>query len=382
VAQPGAKADCSIRVYTSEGKLVKSIPVDIVIRDIAWLPDSSGLLFVGAEKSTGLRRQIWFQPYPEGQPFKITNDLSQYWSLSVTADGKSFITTQQRPSATIYVGSSPSILNNKIPWNLTPISNEEATGYNLSWMASGKLLQQDSAFRTYMTAADGNSRVRLLENNSLVYVPRSCGAGDLVIVATVSENNTVNLWRLNVATGELKQLTFGNVEEQSSCTPDGKWVVYLGYSATDNLGHIFKLSTDGGEPVELARGNVDAPSVSPDGSTLAYRRAEGQGPTAKTKFVVQGLEGGAPVQELDAVSDANAVGWTPDGRALTYLHVTGSAGHLFMQLLAGGAPVQLTHFDTEPSNVVAYAWSRDGKKIAITRARFNDADVVMFSGFK
>ena len=32
--------------------------------------------------------------------------------------------------------------------------------------------------------------------------------------------------------------------------------------------------------------------------------------------------------------------------------------------------------------IVAYAWSHDGKKIAITRARFNDTDVVMFSGFR
>ena len=28
------------------------------------------------------------------------------------------------------------------------------------------------------------------------------------------------------------------------------------------------------------------------------------------------------------------------------------------------------------------AWSRDWKKIAITRARYNDTDVVMFSGFR
>ena len=37
------------------------------------------------------------------------------------------------------------------------------------------------------------------------------------------------------------------------------------------------------------------------------------------------------------------------------------------------------HFDDEPSAIVAYAWSRDGKKIAITRARFYDSDVVLFT---
>jgi len=35
-----------------------------------------------------------------------------------------------------------------------------------------------------------------------------------------------------------------------------------------------------------------------------------------------------------------------------------------------------------PPNLVAYASTGDGKKIAITRARRNATDVVMFSGFR
>jgi hypothetical protein len=31
--------------------------------------------------------------------------------------------------------------------------------------------------------------------------------------------------------------------------------------------------------------------------------------------------------------------------------------------------------------VPAYAWSRDGKKFAVTGAHYNDTDVVLFSGF-
>jgi hypothetical protein len=53
-----------------------------------------------------------------------------------------------------------------------------------------------------------------------------------------------------------------------------------------------------------------------------------------------------------------------------------------MKPRAGGTAVQLTHFDSEPAVVAAYAWSRDGKKLAVTRARYNDTDVVMFTGFR
>ena len=383
VIELGGKALGTIRVLTPEGKPVKSFPLNMLVLTVAWLPDGSGLLFVGAEKSAGLRRQVWFQPYPAGEAFRVTNDLNQYSSLSVTADGKSFVTTQEHPSSAIYAGDSPSVLNDKIEWKLAAISSEQTAGYQgLSWMGSGKLLQEDRAFRIYMTGADGSGQVRLLENTPLAVNPTGCGPGDTIIVQVVSEKNTVNLWRLNAATSEFKQLTFGKAERAPSCTPDGKWVVYEGNTASDNVGHIFKMPVDGGTAVELAHGNLDSPSISPDGSFVAYVRYEGQGAGAKSKLIVQKLEGGAPVEELDEPSYDGNLGWTPDGRGLSYLHTVGSARHLYMQPLGGGPPIQLTHFTDEPSAIVGYDWSRDGKKIALTRARYSDTDVVMFSGFR
>jgi Tol biopolymer transport system component len=234
-----------------------------------------------------------------------------------------------------------------------------------------------------MTGSNGANRVRLLENDDVVFDPNACGSGDIVVVGRVTENNLPNLWRLNTVSGELKQLTFGKDEEKGSCTPDGKWVVYNGPSS-DGVGHIFKISIDGGTPVELARGTRFDPPVSPDGRLIAYERTVGQGASAKSKIVVQSLEDGAILNEIEADPvKFHHLGWTPDSHALTYVqNTTGSTQNLYMQPVAGGAPVQLTHFDSEPGVVAAYAWSRDGRKLAITRARYNDTDVVMFSGFK
>ena len=381
----GKNTLASILVLNPEGKLIKSFPLPMLVDSLAWLPDSSGLFFIGEEKSTGFRSQVWFQPYPAGEPFKISNDLNQYYTLSVTADGKSFVTTQQRQQATIYVGDSPAVLNDKIDWKLNPISTEQATGYSLSWTAAGKLLQKDSANHAYLTGADGSNRVHLLQNDPLVESVTACGPNDMVVLPILSEDNAQQLWRLNVATGALKHLSFGKLEFSPSCTPDGKWAVYQAFVASDNVVHIFKVSTEGGTPVELARGNVFFPAVSPDGALVAYGRTDGQGAAAKSKLVIQKLDGGAIVQEIAEPSTYSffLLGWIPDGHALTYVHnTTGNSQNVYMQPLAGGAPVQLTHFDSEPAVVAAYAWSRDGKKFAITRARYNDTDVVMFSGFR
>jgi Tol biopolymer transport system component len=181
----------------------------------------------------------------------------------------------------------------------------------------------------------------------------------------------------------LKQLTFGNDEEKGSCTPDGKWMVYNGTLPTDAVRRVFKVSTDGGAPVELASGTVFNPPVSPDGKLIAYAKIEGQGASAKSKIVIQSTDGGTPLQQIELPADFQQLGWTPDGRALTYVHnTTGSTQNVYAQSLSGGPPLQLTHFNSEPGFVAAYAWSRDGKKFAITRARYNDTDVVLFSGFK
>ena len=68
--------------------------------------------------------------------------------------------------------------------------------------------------------------------------------------------------------------------------------------------------------------------------------------------------------------------WAPDGRALLLDKKTGAGSNLFYQPLDGSKPTQLTHFDTEPLWISAYALSPDGKQIAITRARVNNSDVV------
>ena len=383
----------SIAVLTPEGKLVKAFHLPLSVGDVAWAPDLSGLFFTGEGKSTGMHAQIYFQPYPTGPPFKISNDLDFYSNVSVTADGESLVTAQIHRAATIYVADSPATLNDKIDWRLAPISNQQATGYNISWTPGGKLLQQDETYHVYETAADGTGRVDLLGSDEIALGPTSCGSDDVVVLTRILDNHRASVWRLNVVTGELKRLTFGRADQFPSCTPDGQWVVYQGLLASDSVGHILKVSVDGGAPVELARGDVFNPAVSPDGKLVVYTRGDGQGGSKTHKWVVQKLEGGPLVSDPVAATNNEegwetdqgwkTLGWTPDGRAFTYVgNTTGSTQNVYMQPLDGSPAVQLTHFNSEPACVVGYGWSRDGKKFAVTRYRNNNSDVVMFSNFR
>jgi eukaryotic-like serine/threonine-protein kinase len=374
----------SVLVLTPEGKLIKELPLPptMAITSLAWLPDSSGIFLVGNERTTRYRSQIYFQPFPSGQLLRVTNDLDGYDSPSLPSDGKSLVATQQRRMSTIFVGDVPRILNEKADWKWRQVSSESGAGEHVSWSGNGKLLEVDSSYHAFVSASDGTNRIRLFDEDEIVTIPMGCGPADTVVVSKDSGAGPGLLWRMNISTGESKQLTFGLSEFVSDCTPDGKWVVYIAPSPDDSSLHLFKLSIEGGTPSELVRGTIWSLKVSPDGKYAAFLRLDGQGQNAKAKFVLQELSGNLPQIEIPAPPYSDYLGWTPDGRALTFLRLEGTAQNLYMQPLSGGNPILLLHFDDEPTFIKSYRFSADGKKIALTRSRFNDTDVVMFSGFR
>jgi eukaryotic-like serine/threonine-protein kinase len=375
----------AIRVFAATGELIKMIHMPFEARAVSWLSDGSGILFIGAEKSTAYIPQIWFQPYPSGEISRITNDLGYYQFLDASADGKTLITNQRRVSSTVYVGDSPASLRPGIKWNLKPISTEQTAGHQmLSWTSSGRLAQLDMWNHFDLTSATGANRIRLLGNDPTVWEATGCGAGDQLAITRVSDKDETNIWKFNPGTSELRQITTGRFNASPSCTPDGNWVIYERLLQPDEFNEILKVPTDGGTPVKLAIGAVYLPphAVSPDGQSFVYFRWQGEGKQRKLLFVIQKLAINSPPEGIEAAGWATHVGWTPDGTALSILQdEDDGTNSLWIKRLSGGPPERLMHFDSEPSRIVAYAWSHDGRKIAITRAVLYDTDVVQFSGF-
>jgi Tol biopolymer transport system component len=371
-------------ILGSDGKIERTLqPLHIAV-DVAWIPDGSGLFLVGlAKKNDPL--QIWFQPYPSGPVTKVSNDLESYSGISVAADGNVLVTSRYYIDSAIYVGDVPHELSDKIDWKLTAISNEQTAGTNgLSWTKSGKLLQLDGVNRLFITDAQGGERTQLADENQGLLEVAACENSDWVLESRMAADQTASVWKLNAATGETAQLTNAKLAGSLSCTPDGKSFVYEDYGAPA----IYKMAMDAGSPKEVAKGTVYCPAISPDGKSLAYIKVEGQGANLKASFVVSSLEGGQALKEivmppdLQSLNSSPELGWAPDGKGLTWLSTIKNAQHVMMQPLAGGPPIQLTHFETEPALITNYAWSKDGKKLAITRQKYNARDIMMFTGYR
>ena len=73
------------------------------------------------------------------------------------------------------------------------------------------------------------------------------------------------------------------------------------------------------------------------------------------------------------------VRWTPDGRAIAYVAV-GTPANLWARPFDGQPPHQLTHF-SDDRGIIDFAWSRDGKRLAISRATVTN-DIVLFKGLR
>jgi serine/threonine protein kinase/Tol biopolymer transport system component len=371
-------------ILGSDGKIERTLQPLHIAGDVAWIPDGSGLFLVGLAK-TNDPPQIWFQPYHSGPVTKVSNDLDSYSSLSVTADGNVLVTSRYYIDSAIYVGEVPHELGDKIDWKLTLISSEQTAGANgLTWTRSGKLLQLDGVNRLFITDAQGGERTQLADENQGLLEVAASGNSDWVLESRMAADQTANVWKLNAATGETTQLTNTKLAGSLSCTPDGKSFVYQDYGTHA----IYKMAIDGGSSKEVAKGNVCCPTISPDGKYVAYLKVEGQGAKQKVSFVVSSLDGGLALKEivmppdLQNMNGSEVLGWTPDGKGLTWLSTIKNAQHVMMQPLTGGPPVQLTHFETEPALITQYAWSKDGKKLAITREKYNARDIMMFTGYR
>lgn len=71
---------------------------------VAWLDGTS--LALNRETELGAARQLWRFSFPEGQQFRLTNDLTSYEGISLTAAGDGLVTARAETRISIWAGDS------------------------------------------------------------------------------------------------------------------------------------------------------------------------------------------------------------------------------------------------------------------------------------
>lgn len=334
---------------------------------IEWSKKGSGLLISASDKVSG-SNQVRFLSYPQGESRKITNDLSQYDSLSATADGESFVAIQTDAINSILVGEAGTN-------DFKEITTETGALFPLVWTPDGKIIfrsARDGVSNLWTMDANGGNQ-RQLTINAQVDSRGMCLSPDgKRLVFGSWRNGKSNLWRIDADGSNLTQLTDGEVDVYPSCSPDNQTVIYQrGLHSNQRL---WKVPLAGGEPVQLTDSYSKWAAISNDGNRLSYFFMANN----KWRLGIISPEGGSMLQSLDvpATLKENVVRWSPDNQSLFYISTVGSVGNIRSLPLDASESKPLTHFESH--SIDSFAFSPVNKKLAIARS-LTVSDVVLIT---
>jgi Tol biopolymer transport system component len=188
-----------------------------------------------------------------------------------------------------------------------------------------------------------------------------------------------SLWKVDAEGHHAMKLVNGRARPQA-ITPDDRAVVFQ--SPDGGILSPWIVSIDGGKPRQIMKmfASADSIDVSPDGKSLVLELRDNEGQSTMTLCDLPNCSAQRHLNGLSSLMLPPPLGrtrWAPDGKAITYID---SAGQNLWRFPLGGSPVrQLTRFTDR--RIGDFAWSRDGKRLAISRST-TTSDIVLFKGLR
>jgi TolB protein len=239
-------------------------------------------------------------------------------------------------------------------------------------MSDGRILYTVSGSGTsdiFIVDQDGSNPRQLTSNSALNALPTVSPDGRFIVFVS-TRTGAPHLWRMDSDGNNLKQLTNGIAEVSPAISPDGQWIVYQNIN---DLG-LWKISIDGGAPVQLSNKLATQATISPDGKLVACRYREQD--LSPFKLGLIDFATGQTIKVIDMPASDNALTWSTDGRSIIFIERRTGVSNLWSQPIDGGTPKQLTFFKSDQT--FAFAPSKDGKSFALTRGTVSN-DVVLIA---
>lgn len=342
------------------------------VGSLAWSRDR--LLLVAGESSEDLQ-QIWQISYPAGVVRRITNDLTDYFAVSATADGSALVSVQKETPVELWAMMPGE------PGGATRVSQGDLRGVDsIGWMPDQRIVYDARAgeYRNiWITDAEGRNPQQVTNgspNKNEIAVTRD---GRFILYQAEGK-----IWRINSDGGGARQLTHGALDVHPWPTADGREVIYCSFQdwspVIGGRPQLWKVPIDGGDASRLTSDALSLPHVSPDGKRIAAVYFPGADPRfSPRKTAVIPIDGGSPNAVLDVMPGGNgSTYWAPDGRGLVSAVTTGAVGNLWVQSPEGRRARRITDFKSDL--ILDFAW---GRRIVLARGK-SSSDVVVIRNFR
>lgn len=337
---------------------------------LGWLADRTGLIAITSSVNRAWGA-LWHINYPDGTLSEITRDHRQYASaLSLSEDARSAVAVEVSSESNIWTSLSPSAdltqltfggLSRQDGWFGLDISNDGRILYTAKTGANVALWLMD---------ADGRDTRQLTPADALDFNPTFSADGEFVVFDS-NRSGSSEIWRIRTNGKDIEQLTFDGENTNPSFLPNGETIVYKHGDA--NGTSLQRLSLNEKVVSILDPKGCTSPRISPNGEFVACGRRVGGQPSV----VVISASTGEQLKQFSVPQtfnfDLGGIRWTPDGRFICYRDWTYG---LWQQSVDGGQPQRIENLPEE--KIYQYVWSRDGKRLVLTRGR-EMRDVVLLS---
>jgi len=372
----GQKREAHLVLIDPASGAVTSMPGVYASANFAeWLPDGTGIVFSGTLKDGGVPTpggQLLLQPYPSGAVRRITNDLVDYRTGHVTADGRSILAVGF--DATLNLWTAP-LANPSAIQKLPSLISDGRFG--VAWSGDGQRIYFGGSSRDLRQissiARDGSDRREFAHDNHASWPALSPDGSFIVFFG--SHGGQFGVWRARLDGTDVRPLAPVSDAAYQNISPDGRWLYYT--SAVTGVLSTWRVPTDGSAPPALVAAGLERAAVSPDGRMLAgIYSPVANGPQS---LGILPSAGGAPVNVFPGMAAATGAGnfvWGLDGKSVLYTTVERS--NIWRQRLSGGAPEKVTSYSD--LTIFRFDLSRDGQ-LALARGT-QTRDAVLISNFR
>lgn len=341
---------------------------------VSLLSDASTVLLAGRAQGASFE-EIWYLGR-DGSVRPLTNDLSDYCTVILTADSKSMVATQTQMLGNIWVA----------PKGETAHAMQITAGlgryFDLTCAPDGEIMFASDASGSadiYETAAANGSQVRQLTSGMKRNYAPNVSPDNRFIVFHSNRSGVFQVWRMDRDGSNPQQLTFGETESNwPQFSADGKFVYYRHLEPGDSTS-LWRVPAAGGAPARVTDCCAVRPAVSPDGKWLAFWQNEGK-PRSPWELALFSLESGKLVKTFAMgptvqVKWDSLLRWYGDSHSLTYLGNSGGVDNVWAQPIDGRPAKQLTNFTD--NRIFSFDWSREGN--LVTSRGVITSDVVLIS---
>lgn len=363
----------TVDVATGKTQTVRTVDWPYVA-SFSWSPDGRKLLAAAYENEQP--PQIWSIPLDGSAPSKITNDLSGYYSVALTADGKSLAALRGEGAASLTLlemqpdGHAMPVVRGLGNYFvlagarvLSTIPTHLLSGGGVAWLGNDRLLYTGvtDGLRTILLIPAAGGEPRAVMRRMPAWRPVADEErGRILFLSDQSGNSQV--WSCAIDGSSRQQLTTGDQVVTFVATRDSIYYVNGGSERPA----LRRIPITGGTPETIAPRFVMPMSITKDGRLMIA-----QAPAGMSASDVNGSNMklfalprfGPPVAALD-----------PGGRSITFIDWKDDIANLWSQDLSGGEPRQITSFDR--GEIYSFAWSPDGKSIVISQGE-PSTDVVL-----